>query len=507
LSSIKKLAGQTLWYGVPTIASRFLGYLMNMALPFFVAMPEKTADLVQVYTLIPFLNVLFSYGMETAYFRFSQTHDREKLYSTLSLSLLCSTIFFTILLLLSQNWLVSAADLDKHPNYILWMIAIIAIDNLNTLPFARLRQENRPKRYAAARVGGIVINLSVVIFFLGIAPGMVLKNPDGMMSLLYSKDFGLGYYLLGNVCGSLFTLILLSKEIRQVRFVFDNSLWKEVMRYSMPLIIVGLGGMINDVLSRLIYRHVVDLPQQQADHELGIFANIFRLALLVTIMIQAFRMAAEPFFFNQSKNENAQRTYARVMKFFVIACCFMFLFIGLFLDVFRWIFTNLANPTWAEGLEVVPLLALGNIFLGIYYNLSVWYKLTNKNKYGAIITIAGAVITIVVNILLIPVLHYAGAALATFACYLFMMIASYKLGQKHYPIPYPVKKLVSYVVLVVLIYGVHLGLVRWVNPALWFSISLGLLLLGFFAWFVTKIEAKEMGKLPVVGKYFTPKVV
>ena len=507
MSSIKKLAGQTLWYGVPTIASRFLGYLMNMALPFFVAMPEKTADLVQVYTLIPFLNVLFSYGMETAYFRFSQTHDREKLYSTLSLSLLCSTIFFSILLLLSQNWLVNAADLTRHPDYVLWMIAIIAVDNLNTLPFAKLRQENRPRRYAAARVGGIVINISIVIFFLGVAPGIVQRDPDGWFSLFYSKDFGLGYYLVGNLCGSLFTLLLLSKEIKQVQFVFDSKLWKEVMHYSMPLIIVGLGGMVNDVLSRLIYRHVVDLPQQQADHELGIFANIFRIALLVTIMIQAFRMAAEPFFFNQSKNENAQKTYARVMKFFVIACCFMFLFIGLFLDVFKWIFTNLANPRWAEGLEVVPLLALGNIFLGIYYNLSVWYKLTNKNKYGALITIGGAAITIVLNILLIPVLHYAGAALATFACYLFMMICSYKLGQKHYPVPYAVKKLVSYIAFVMLIYLVHLGLVKWISPSLWFSISSGILLLGFFAWFVTKIEAKEMVKLPVIGKYFTPKIV
>lgn len=507
MSSIKKLAGQTLWYGVPTIASRFLGYLMNMALPFFVAMPATTADLVQVYTLIPFLNVLFSYGMETAYFRFSQTHDREKLYSTLSLSLLGSTIFFTILLLLSQNWLVDAADLNKHPDYILWMIAIIAVDNLNTLPFAKLRQENRPKRYAAARVGGIIINLSIVIFFLGIAPGIVQKDPDGWFSLLYSKEFGLGYYLVGNLCGSLFTLALLSKEIRQVQFIFDSNLWKEVMHYSMPLIIVGLGGMVNDVLSRLIYRHVVDLPQHQADHELGIFANIFRIALLVTIMIQAFRMAAEPFFFNQSKNENAQRTYARVMKFFVIACCFMFLFIGLFLDVFKWIFTNLANPTWAEGLEVVPLLALGNIFLGIYYNLSVWYKLTNKNKYGAYITIGGAVITILLNVLLIPVLHYTGAALATFACYSFMMVCSYKLGQKHYPVPYAVKKLVSYVTFVVLIYLVHLALVKWVSGSLWFSVSSGFLLLGFFGWFVTRIEAREMGKLPVIGKYFTPKVV
>ena len=502
MSSIKKLAGQTLWYGIPTIASRFLGYLMNMALPFFIAMPEKTADLVQVYTIIPFLNVLYAYGLETAYFRFSQTHDKQKLYSTLSLSLFFSSIFFTILLFLCKDSLASAADLTQHPQYLIWMAWIIAVDNLNTLPFAKLRQENRPKRYAFARVAGIVVNISVIIFFLGIVPKILKANPDNFLKYIYDKDVGLGYYLLGNLCGSLFTLLLLVKEIKQVRFKFNFKLWKEVMRYSAPLIIVGLGGMINDVLSRLIYRHVVDLPQQQADHELGIFANIFRIALLITIMIQAFRMAAEPFFFNKSKEENAQRTYARVMKFFVIACCFMFLFIGLFLDVFKWIFIHFANPRWVEGLQIVPLLALGNIFLGIYYNLSVWYKLTNKNTYGAVITIIGAVITIVLNIVLIPRLHYTGAAIATFSCYLFMMVSSYLLGQKFYPVPYPVKKLLAYIVLVVLIYVIHLGLVKFISQSLLFSVGSGFILFIFFAWFVSRIEAKELAKLPVIGKYF-----
>jgi len=398
--------------------------------------------------------------------------------------------------------LISATDLGQHPDYILWMIAIIAVDNLNTLPFAKLRQENRPKRYAFARVAGIVLNVCVVIFFLGVIPKILESNPDSFLQNMYSKDFGLGYYLLGNLCGSLFTLLVLSKEIRQVKIRFDFTLWKEVMRYSAPLIIVGLGGMINDVLSRLIYRHVVDLPQNQADHELGIFANIFRIALLITIMIQAFRMAAEPFFFNTSKDENAQKTYARVMKFFVIACCFMFLFIGLFLDAFRWIFITFANPRWAEGLEVVPLLALGNIFLGIYYNLSVWYKLTNKNMYGAVITIGGAVITIVLNIVLIPILHYTGAAIATFACYLFMMLSSYLLGQKHYPVPYAVKKLVAYLTLSVLIYFAHFGLVKLVGASLLFSLGSGFVLFILFTWFVTRIEAKELAKFPVVGKFF-----
>jgi len=502
LSGIKKLAGQTLWYGVPTIASRFLGYLMNMALPFFISMPGKTADLVQVYTIIPFLNVVYAYGLETAYFRFSQTHDKQKLYNTLSLSLLYSSILFSVALILCKDLIVSGADLQAHPDYVLWMIAIIAVDNLNTLPFARLRQENRPKRYAFARVMGIVINLAVVIFFLGVVPKILAGNPDSFLRHIYNKDLGLGYYLLGNLCGSLFTLLILFKEIKQVRFQFDMPLWKEVMRYSAPLIIVGLGGMINDVLSRLIYRHVVDLPRAEADHELGIFANIFRLALLITIMIQAFRMAAEPFFFNRSKEENAPKIYARVMKFFVIACCFMFLLIGLFLDVFRWIFTTFANPRWAEGLDVVPLLALGNIFLGIYYNLSVWYKLTNKNTYGAVITVIGAAITIALNIVLIPRLHYTGAALATFCCYLFMMVSSYVLGQKYYPVPYAVKKLIAYVVLVVLIYFIHLGLLKFISGSLAFSLGSGLLLFLLFTWFVSRVEAKELAKLPVIGKYF-----
>lgn len=502
MSNIKLLAGQTLWYGVPTIASRFLGYLMNMALPFFIALPEKTADLVQVYTIIPFLNILYSYGMETAYFRFAQFTDKRKLYSTLSISLFISTIIFSILLFIFKGSVTTAADLENNPSYVVWMILIIAVDNLNTLPFAKLRLENRPKRYAFARISGIVLNVIIVILFMGVIPAYLAKHPHSLLSLIYSDQIGLGYYLIGNLAGSCFVLLILSKEMNQIRFQFDKSLWKEVMKYSAPLIIVGLGGMVNDVMSRLIYRHVVDLPRIQADHELGVFANIFRLALLITIMIQAFRMAAEPFFFNQSKQENAPATYARVMKFFVIACCFMFLFIGLFLDIFKWIFLTFANESWTEGLQIVPLLALGNIFLGIYYNLSIWYKLTAKNMYGAAITIIGAIITIVLNVSLIPVLHYTGAALATFFCYLFMMVSSYLLGQKYYPIPYAVKKLTAYLIISVMIYFVHRGITNLLPDRLWISISTGLILLGCFTWFIGRIERKEISRMPVIGKYY-----
>lgn len=504
MSGIKKLAGQTLWYGVPTIASRFLGYLMNLSLPLIFAQPATTADLTQVYAIIPFLNVLFTYGLETSYFRFSQDHDPRRLYNTLSVSLIGSTIFFTAALLYFKKDIAAWANLEAHPEYITWMAWIIFFDALSTLAFARLRQENRPKRYAFARIAAVVMNISVVILFLGIIPKYVQGHPDSFLGTFYNPDTGIGYYLVGNLCGSVLTFILLRKEFAQIRFHFDGALWKKVMRYAYPLVIVGMGGMVNDMLSRLIYQHVVDLPEEQAKHELGIFGNIYRLAVLITIMIQAFRMAAEPFFFNRSREENVQRVYARVMKFFVIACCFMFLFVSLYIDVFRWFFEAIHKPAWTEGLHVVPLLALGNIFLGIYYNLSIWYKLTNKNLVGAAITIAGAVITIVLNILLIPSLHYLGAAIATFCCYLFMMVVSYVLGQKFYRVPYARKKLIAYLVLVLLIYGVHRGMVYlWGNH--WFNLALATLFLFLFTSFVIRIERKELERMPLIGRLFTRK--
>jgi len=500
MSGIKKLAGQTLWYGVPTIASRFLGYLMNLSLPFIFAQPAITADLTQVYAIIPFLNVLFTYGMETAYFRFSQEEERQKLYNTLSFSIFFTTALFTLFLWLFRSDIADVAGLDKHPQYVAWMCWIIFFDTLATLPFAKLRQENRPKKYAFVRVSGILVNILVVVLFLGFIPAWVEKNENSFFRIIYNKEDPISYYLLGNLCGSIFTFLLLWKEFTGIRFEFNSALWKKVMQYSYPLIIVGLGGMVNDMLSRLVYRHVVDVSPAQADKELGIFGNLFRLAVLVTVLIQAFRMAAEPFFFNRSKEESAPRTYARVMKFFVIACCFMFLLIGLYRDVLEWIIT-FKSDEWGEGIYIVPILAMGNIFLGIYYNLSIWYKLTNKNMLGAFITIGGAALTVVLNILLIPEWHYLGAALATFFCYLFMMITSYLLGQKYYPIPYAKKKLIAYLIIVSLLYLAHRGLLMlWDNFL--FSIGSATVLLVVFTWFIGMVERKEFQKLPVVGRLF-----
>lgn len=502
MSGIKKLAGQTLWYGVPTIASRFLGYLMNLSLPLIFSQPATTAELTQVYAIIPFLNVLFTYGLETAYFRFSRDTDQKKLYDTLSVSLIGSTVLFTSLLFIFKDTVSAWAGLQDHPEFVGLMAGIIFLDVICTLAFARLRQENRPKRYAFARISGVFVNVVVVILFLAVLPKYLNDHPDSFLKNIYNKNIGIGYYLIGNLAGSFLTFILLRKEFRQISFRFDPALWKKVMDYSYPLIFVGMGGVINDMLSRLIYQHVVDLPKAQAEHELGIFGNIIRLAILITVTIQAFRMAAEPFFFNRSKEENPQRVYARVMKFFVLVCCFLFLGISLYIDVVKWFFIAIHREKWIEGLYVVPLFAMANIMLGIYYNLSIWYKLKNKNMIGAIITIAGAIITIALNILLIPGLHYLGAAIATFCCYLFMMITSYALGQKYYPVPYAKKKLIAYLVLVSLIYAAHRGLVLlWDNR--WFNLGMATFFLFLFTWFVTRIERKELVKIPFLARFFS----
>jgi O-antigen/teichoic acid export membrane protein len=500
VSAVKKLAGQTLWYGIPSILSRFIGYIMNFTLPIFFSEPAATADVTQLYAAIPFLNVLFTYGLETAYFRFSQDTDKKKLYGTLSVSLLTSSVLLAGILCLCKNQIAVALNVQEHPNYINWMIYIVFFDAIATLAFAKLRQENKPRKYAFVRMFGIVINFLVVLLFAGILPGYASNHPSPFLQNIFSNYNRIDFYFLGNIISSIITVILLAKEFTQIHFSFDAALWKKVMRYAWPLIIAGLGGMVNDMLSRLIYQHVVNLPNAQAKEELAIFGNIFRLAVLITIMIQAFRMAAEPFFFNSAKENNIQRTYAKVMKFFVIACCFMFLFIALYLDIFRWFFIAINHPKWTAGLGVVPMLALGNIFLGMYYNLSIWYKLTDKNLFGAAITIAGALLTILLNIVLIPKYHYAGAAFATFCCYLFMLITSYYFGKKYYPVPYAIKKIGMLIVTIVVIYGVHVGLTTLYTP-LWFSLLLATFLLAVFTKLIIFLEAEQLQKLPFIGKY------
>lgn len=497
--SIKKLAGQTLWYGVPKIVSRFLNYGLTLV-GFQLFKASETSNLTLVYAVIPFLNVIFTYGLETSFFRFAQITDRNKLYNTLTISIISTTIFFTIILLLLQDPLAQLLDMQDNPEYVTWMVGILFFDTLAVLPLAKLRLEERPRKYAFVNVATIMVNILLVLFFLFIAKSKYNQNPESIWGIIYQPEVGVGYFIISNLIASAISLLFLYKEFSAFRWLFDKKLWKDVMVYSYPLVIVGFGGMINEMLSRVVYRKVLHLDALTEKKELGIFGANYKLAVLITIFIQIFRLAAEPFFFNQSTKEDAPKTYARVMKFFVIACCFMFLVVSLFLDFWKLLIAARFKE-YAEGIHIVPILAMGSVFLGIYYNLSVWYKLTNKNMYAAYLTIGGALLTILLNMWWIPHFRYTGAAWATFCCYAFMMVTSYVQGQIFYPVPYAWKKLIAYLVIVSLLYLIQLGIISLTPGWTIFHLVLGLALLGGFTLFVLKIEKKEFERLPYIGKY------
>ena len=494
MSGIKKLAGQTLWYGVSSIFGRFLNYLLNPLLATLFA----TADFGKISTLFAiaaFLNIFFTYGLETAYFRFASKTKEKKVYNTaVSSIIITTTILGTILILLSK-YIAQFLEIPDHPEYIQWVIAIVMIDTLCLLPFSKLRFEGRPRKFASIKVLNILLNVGLVIFFLVVCK----KAPEGSFcNNLYNPNVGLGYVILANLIASAVTFVLLLKEFLLFKFTINIPFWKELLQYCWPLIIVGFGGMVNELIDRFMMLKLYPGTSTEAYSESGIYSANYKLAVLIVLFIQAFRLGAEPFFFKQSTSENAQRIYARVMKFFLLACCFCFLGVVLFLDIWKY-FMGKTHPEYWTGLKVVPILMLAKLFLGVYYNLSVWYKLTGKNLIGAWITLGGATITVIINFLFIPTLGYMACAIATICCYGFMMIASYKLGQKYYPIPYAWKKLTAYVVICVFLFGVHQFVLHFVN-SVYIRHIVGLFLFGLFTFFVLKVEKKEFQKIPYLNK-------
>ncbi|AWO01770.1 polysaccharide biosynthesis protein [Chitinophaga alhagiae] len=489
MGNIKKLAGQTIWYGVPTIVHRFLGFVLQLFLTGL--MPADEYGVVtQIYAVIPFLNIVFTYGLETSFFRFVQHTDKSRLYNTLCVSMLVSTTVFTALLLAGTGQVADLLRIRGHETLITLTAGIVFFDTLATLPFAMLRQEGRPRKYALVKVLTIVTQIGLSIFFLIVCPWLAQK---GMVSW-YNPAFNVGYFVLSNLLASAMALLFLYKELTVFRWVFDKVLWKEVMRYSLPLLIVGFGGMINEMLSRLVFAQVYPYPKEETDTQLGIFGAVYKLTALVTIFINVFRMGAEPFFFNQSRNEDAQLTYARVLKFFAMALGAVFLVVSLFLDLWGLFITLGKDKRYAEGLHIVPILTMGTVFVGIYYNLTVWYKLTNRNMTGAYITLAGALITIVLNILWIPEYGYTGSAWATFICYAFMMVSSYLLGQKYYPVPYDVGRILFYLGLAGLIYIAH-AWVRSLHPGMITVHACGVAGLAIYMAVILLVERREVAAL------------
>jgi O-antigen/teichoic acid export membrane protein len=506
LSSIKKLASETIWYGASSILAKFFVQLLT---PYLTAEFRGSPDFGKMsllYAAFSFINMGALFGLDYAYFRFIVKKETPRtLYSTLLISLYSTTAVITAAIIFFRVPMATVLDVANHPSYITLCAGMIALDVLSALPFARLRNEGRPRKFAFIRISGIILYVGLVFFFLSVCPYLLKTHPNSIIGFIYLPAFGpVGYVLLANVIQNIYQLVMLSPLLKGFRWTFDLPLWREVMVYSLPLTVAGLGGMINEVFDRIMLDWRLPHTGNYAVYQVGIYSACYRLSLLITVFVQAFRMGAEPFFFRQSVEESAQRTYARVMKFFVIFVCGIFLFVMLYLDVLKYF---IQDPTMYVGLKIVPILLFANIFVGIYYNLSIWYKLsTEHTRSGAIITLIGVAITLAVNYFFIPIFGYIASAWATFFCYGSMMVVSYLWGQKVYPVPYAWKKLLAYMVVVLLVYYVFLGLSSF-SQSLIYRLVIATILLAAYILFILRVERKEFRRLPYIGKYLEPKSV
>ncbi len=500
MASLKKLAGETIWYGLSNIAAKFLNVLLTPLITYILKSPAQQVDYGDfsvLYSCISFVNVIFTYGMETAFFRFSSLGtDKEGLFQTVFTSLFVSTLVFSGVLIFYREEICTFTGLGAHSGYIIICVLIVAIDTMAAIPFARLRQEGRPRKYAFTRVAGILVNICFTIYFIQYSPGQVAYYPATRYAAWYHQNTNVGFLLLANLAQSVVTFLLLYREWNIWRFKFSFSLWTRIIRYAAPMIIIGLGGMVNETIDRIMLRKLSPLSEMQAKIEVGNYSANYKIAILITLFITAFRMSAEPFFFNQATDKTAPKVYARVMKWFVITLCLAFLFTGLFLDIWR----HFIGPAYSSGLGVVPILLAANVALGIYYNLSVWYKISDKMHIGMIITMFGAAVTLVLNYYYIPKYGMYACAWTTLAAYGSMMVISYFAGQHYFPVPYATKKLLSYISVMLILFFAEQA-VRHFTGIIIVRLATGGLLYFLFLRLVYVVERKELAGMPFVGKY------
>ncbi len=447
MSYIKKLAGQTAIYGLSSILGRFLNYLLTPILT-RVFMPDAFGVNTEFFVYAGFLNVVYTYGMETAFFRYyNNAVEKKHVFDTAFISLLVSSLLLSGPLLLFDTTVAGWADYPEHPEYVRYFACILAFDTIAVIPFSLLRAQERPIRFAVAKLVTIFSNIGFTLFFLLLCPYILQKGPDtplySFVNKVYDPAIGVGYIFIATLYSSIITLLYLTPKWLKRRYDFDMKLWKQMLPYALPVLVAGLAGMTNEMMSRAMLKYLSPLAKEETMAQLGIFGAAYKLSIIMTLFIQAYRMAAEPFFFSQSKREDATSIYASTNKYFIIFCSLIFLFTMLFMDVFKYFIGN-EGSAYHEGLRVVPILLMANLWLGVYYNLSVWYKMTGKTSWGAGIALVGALITVIFNFILIPFFGYYGASWVTLLCYFTMAAISYYSGQKYYPIPYEVLKSLLY---------------------------------------------------------------
>lgn len=451
LNPIKQLAGETAIYGLGTIVPRLLNYFL-VPLYTYVFTQEEYGRITELYAWVAILMVILTYGMETAFFRYAELEkNARKVFNTATTSVLITSIAFVLVIVLFINEIASAIHYDDNNEYIILLALIVAIDAFTALPFAFLRYKNEAKRFALIKVISVAVNILLNLFFILVFPRLGIDFQNDLLSFNVSSLIIVVF--IANLVSSLASLLLLIPELRNFKIGIDKRLFNKLLLYGLPILIIGIAGMINEVSDKILLRYF--LPEDQnAEAQIGIYGASYKLAILMMLFIQMFRYAAEPFFFRESSKKDAKEIYSKVMTYFVIFTLFIFLIVSLYIDIFKYFI----GPAFWIGLQIVPIILVAKMFLGIFYNLSVWYKLTNKTIYGAVISIIGALITVILNIILIPKIGYLGSAWANFACYFSMMVISYFWGKRIYKIQYQLKKIIIYSILAFGLYFISLAL-------------------------------------------------
>ncbi|MBL0014735.1 MAG: oligosaccharide flippase family protein [Flavobacterium sp.] len=434
----KNLFKQTAIYGLATVLPRMFSFLL---VPIYTDLLPKAAygKVSIIFSWMIFFNVILAYGMETAFFRFyNKESDKNSVVETTTVSIFWSTLVFLLFSLLFRNTLAHWSGIDTQ--YITYTIWILVLDALVIIPFSSIRANQRPLFYAAIKIGNVVINLLLNLFFLLVLPNIANANPNGFLAVFYFENFQIGYIFISNIIASLLTFLALSPNYFKIKWHFNFELWKRMMRYGLPILVAGIAFAINEQFDKILLGKL--LPADIADSEVGVYSACYKLGLFMVLFRTAYTLGIEPFFFSHADKENASQTYATVTKYFVIFGSFILLSVIVFADILKIIMIR--DESYWEAMKVVPLIILANFFLGIYTNLSVWYKLIDKTHIGAYISIIGAAITLVLNFLFIPKFSYYGSAIATIAAYGSMMLISYVMGNKYYPIPYDMKKIGGY---------------------------------------------------------------
>jgi O-antigen/teichoic acid export membrane protein len=437
---LKRLAKDTAVYGLSSIIGRILNWLL---VPMYVRVLQSTGDfgiVTNLYAWTALLLIILTYGMETGFFRFvnKEQQDPQQVYSTTLISIGSTSILFLILGLLFLTPISSFLGYIDTPAYVGMLMGIVALDAFTSIPFAYLRYESRPIRFATIKLVNIFLTIGLNIFFLLLCPWLYTHYPSSV-SWFYIPDAGVRYIFVSNLIASFVVLLMLYPQLSNRSYQFDTALLKRMLRYSLPILAMGVAGVLNQTVDKIIFPFLFS-DRAFADEQLGIYGACFKIAVIMVMFIQAFRYAFEPFIFAQNKGKDNRQAYADAMKYFIMLALLIFLGVTFYLDIIKYF----VSPNYYPGLRVVPIVMVGELFFGIYYNLSLWYKLTDQTQWGAYFATFGCVVTVAIIVCLAPTYGYMACAWASFACNLLMMLASYIIGQKRYPIAYDLRSIGIY---------------------------------------------------------------